>query len=654
MKRLLRSLVFLLVLVCVIHVTRADWTVDGNPVSTAADLQMNPAIISDGGTGAIIAWQDRRDGTSFNIYVQRVDVSGNPLWTVDGVAVCLEANDQTDPRIVSDGAGGAIVTWEDARTSTNFDIYAQRVDASGVPQWTTDGVELCVADFNQHNPTIAPDGVNGAIVVWQDHRNGTPDIYAQRVDDSGNVLWDIDGVALCTATRHQLTPVAIEDGLGGAIAVWVDRRAGLGDIYAQRVDMDGTMLWTANGVALCTEPADQAVPVLTAAGDNGAVVAWADQRSGDWDIYVNHLDSDGNVLPTIDGIAVCTATGDQNNPVIASVGFPPPPLFAAVFPPKIVAWEDTRSGNSDIYASSIGEDGSLNGTWAVNGNALCTAPLNQVKPTITHDLLSGAVVAWQDHRPNFHVDVYAQRVDAYGSQQWESDGVRVCGASGDQYDPVVVFADAGAAIVVWEDLRSGTYDVYAQRALGPPNAVAIVSFDAVTSDDGVALRAAFRSGLDVQGVNVYRGGARGSLTRIANVADAENESFEYTDRDVTPGRTYRYQIGVVDADGEFFSPAATVSVAELEAALEQNRPNPFNPSTTIRFVLPERGHVSLVIYDSSGRKVRSLLDEMGGDGAHEVTWDGRDDRGGAQSSGVYFYRLQTGKHIESRKMVLLK
>ena len=262
MKDLLRAIVLTLVGILVAGSARADWTVDGNPISTAEDLQMNPVIISDGGTGAIIAWQDRRNGADFDVYVQRVDASGNALWTPDGVAVCVQGGDQSDPRLVSDGAGGAIIVWEDARTTTNFDIYVQRVDADGNPQWTTDGVALCALDLNQHNPTIVTDDAGGAIVVWQDHRAGAPDIFAQRVDADGNPLWTPDGIEICTAARAQQTPLAVADGAGGAIACWVDKRAGLGDIYAQRMNADSTLVWTPNGVALCADPEDQAVPVI--------------------------------------------------------------------------------------------------------------------------------------------------------------------------------------------------------------------------------------------------------------------------------------------------------------------------------------------------------------------------------------------------------
>jgi len=83
----------------------------------------------------------------------------------------------------------------------------------------------------------------------------------------------------------------------------------------------------------------------------------------------------------------------------------------------------------------------------------------------------------------------------------------------------------------------------------------------------------------------------------------------------------------------------------------QNFPNPFNMSTVIRLSLPRRSYVSLVIYSSSGRKVRTLLDGVLGAGIYEVRWDGTDDDGWQVASGVYFYRLEAGVY---RKMTLVR
>ena len=141
------SLFAALLLATVAQRTQAAWPHDPNNgnvgLCTSAGDQAYPTIVSDGAGGAIVTWQDFRGGNS-DIYVQRVNVAGTPQWTVNGVALCTATGNQFGPAIASDGAGGAIVTWQDFRGG-NYDICAQRVTAAGAPQWTANGVALCTA-----------------------------------------------------------------------------------------------------------------------------------------------------------------------------------------------------------------------------------------------------------------------------------------------------------------------------------------------------------------------------------------------------------------------------------------------------------------------------------------------------------------------------
>ncbi len=203
MRRKMKSLVSLLACCFLIMVigfssAYAVWITDGVAIAPVLDpLPTQPQITSDGSGGSIITWQDYRGG-SYDIYAQRVDASGVVQWMANGVAVC-RAGYEMNPQIVSDGSGGAIITWQDYRAGS-YDIYAQRVNASGVVQWMTDGIAVCTAGYDQTYPQIVSDGSGGAIVTWWDYRGGsTWDIYAQRVNASGVVQWMTDGIAVCTA-----------------------------------------------------------------------------------------------------------------------------------------------------------------------------------------------------------------------------------------------------------------------------------------------------------------------------------------------------------------------------------------------------------------------------------------------------------------------
>jgi len=88
--------------------------------------------------------------------------------------------------------------------------------------------------------------------------------------------------------------------------------------------------------------------------------------------------------------------------------------------------------------------------------------------------------------------------------------------------------------------------------------------------------------------------------------------------------------------------------------LGHNYPNPFNPSTTIEYSIPERTHVIINIYNIVGQKITTLVDEVKAAGKYYAVWDSRISGEGAVSSGIYFYRIEAGNHAESHKMVLIK
>ncbi len=97
-----------------------------------------------------------------------------------------------------------------------------------------------------------------------------------------------------------------------------------------------------------------------------------------------------------------------------------------------------------------------------------------------------------------------------------------------------------------------------------------------------------------------------------------------------------------------------VHAGPVQFALGQNFPNPFNPSTTIHFALPENGDTHLTVYDMMGRRIRTLVSGTMPAGAHEVSWDGTDDAGNSVTTGIYLYKLQSGTITETKKMTFIR
>ncbi len=104
----------------------------------------------------------------------------------------------------------------------------------------------------------------------------------------------------------------------------------------------------------------------------------------------------------------------------------------------------------------------------------------------------------------------------------------------------------------------------------------------------------------------------------------------------------------------FITSVRNPSASPTGFVLNQNSPNPFNPSTVISYQLPANSHATLRIFNLLGQEVRTLVNGLQTAGEHEVTWDGKDNGGRAVASGVYLYRLEAGGQVKTRKLMLLK
>src|SRR5687767_12567283 len=146
-------------------------------------------------------------------------------------------------------------------------------------QWVTDGARLTGAAGQQLLPALATDGSGGAYAVWTDSRHGNVDLFAQHPTANGTLApgWPAHGVPVCTLAVAQSTPRIAPDGMGGAIVVWSDARNGNADIFAQRLKPGGTVdpAWPVNGLPVCTATGTQTTPAVASDGLGGAFIVWS-------------------------------------------------------------------------------------------------------------------------------------------------------------------------------------------------------------------------------------------------------------------------------------------------------------------------------------------------------------------------------------------
>ena len=442
------------------------------------------------------------------------DGSAQTLWGDDGKATITEDGDQTNPRVVLPAGGGSLVIWEDYRSATDWDVYATNLDSNGNRAqgfWFETGNAICVADGNQNNARLVADNAGGAIVTWQDDRSGTLDIYAQKIQVTGLVAWASNGIVIAGGASSQSAPGITTDGAGGAYITWVDDGSGDDDVYVAHVSTDGAVSPGLNMTEDVT--LNQNEPSITSDGNGGAVIAWQDFRGGDWDIYAQRIDDQLQAQWGSQGSSV--ASVDKHQSAVA-VGRTTGGEF-------IVAWADGRrynSGLADVYTQRISPDG-IN-LWEANGVQVWAAPNSDYTHhsiSIVPDNLDGTILSFQvdydtwnggrDYVVIQRVDsggvlqwnglacvplspigsynyassvnavsdgtggavvswildgnVYAQKIDIEGDIHWSPNGELICSEGSDQNRVALGPDGAGGAVLAWADMRGSSGDIYVQR-----------------------------------------------------------------------------------------------------------------------------------------------------------------------------------------------
>ena len=210
---------------------------------------------------------------SFNLFAQ---------WTNDPT-VNMAISDTTgtashlSPKSVSDGDGGAIIVW------SHTSIYGQRVNSSGEILWNENGIQVGnIGDpvFISYliNPVIISDDSGGAIIAWAEF-NQKRIIGASRIRPDGTNVWSRRIYYSTTGIRTN--PSICTDGNSGAFISWEDTRNGStnSDIYVQHIDYEGKITWDTNGVAASLAIQNQTLPKVASDGLGGVFVTWADNRN---------------------------------------------------------------------------------------------------------------------------------------------------------------------------------------------------------------------------------------------------------------------------------------------------------------------------------------------------------------------------------------
>lgn len=408
----------------------------GAPVATANGVKLSASsgthnldsdTCKDGSTGSIVVFNDYRSTSRLDLYAQRINSSCSAQWTAGGVAICTAAGgDKTAPVVVADGLGGAIVAWIDARGAATPAVYVQRINSSGAVQWTADGVAVSSDSARTcSNISMASDGSGGCVLAWRAF-GSTRVVRAQKINSSGVAQWTAGGVQILSVGSSSGCDVGgiLYDSGGCYLGV-----TNLADGHVQRLASDGSIAagsWISGGIQLTTASDLYSFnpPRVISDGSGGVIAIWLDVRapggSNIGETYAQRLSSSGAIAWTAGGARVLSGE-----------------LLSAGAQSELVATSDANGGaffslsylfGSDTHIQSGRVDSSGNAVWGVAGVTVISAAGNQSFSQIASDGASGVWIAWTDNS----ADIYAQRVDADGNLRLGASGVAVSAATGNQ------------------------------------------------------------------------------------------------------------------------------------------------------------------------------------------------------------------------------
>lgn len=410
------------------------WPSGGLRIAPTGSVQSWLEMISDGAGGAYLTWLDYRHGTNPEVYATRVTGIGVIAsgWSATGRRVTTTPEAEVAPRLAGDFAGGCFVAWTHALTVSDWDVYATRLNSTGAthPEFAPGIRTVCYANGIQELSSIAPDGAGNLLLSWYDDRfdpNG--DVYVQKMSGTGAVFWVADGVnpgsTALTEVASRVFPIA-GGGLGYVARVWAEDFSHSW-IERVRVAPDG---FTAVGAPL-GPTGSASSPVAIPDGHDGAWVAFTTVTDS---LFVQHLGP--SAAPTFPGAGVHVSTGFElgNVATMALDG------AGGVY----VTWEDQRNGPVNPYATRVSGFGTL--LYPMGGVPIATTGANAFWPAIVNDERGGAVVAWQDGRlntwPTPSYRIFANRLDPYGYVgEYEPRITSVRDVAGDQ---------GGAVKVSWD------------------------------------------------------------------------------------------------------------------------------------------------------------------------------------------------------------
>ena len=725
---------------------------DGILIEDNIESLMSPQPIVNSNGDALVQWIGQSGpiwAADSKIYLQKYDLDGNAQWDNPTVAVgpVVFPMGNWSQGIIADDTGGSFSAWTQFSGNVQ-NAVSQHITGEGAIAWTG-GVDLSTNSSNfRMSPMLSvAEDTQELMAVWRE-ANGSQSqrgIFAQRLDSSGNQLWGSNGVTVVALnSSYDYLDLSMAGFGEELISAYIQQSANMnGDIYANRLDAEGNLVWTDETVTV-TNSGTAKSDMMAGKGPNCLFIAWTENGS----VYAHCLREDGTLGAPDVGSPDCTAddgtdgvelwgecysienttelylsssglTGSiptvignlinleylnlRSNQLTGSI---PPEIgnlinleylnlrsnqLTGSIPPEIgnlinLEYLHLRSNQlTDSIPPEIGNLINLN-TLILGYNQLT----GEIPPEIgnltsldylylstnqlTGELPSEIWILTNLEYLNLRVNQFTgeippeignlnnltmlrlydnQLTGELPSEIWTLTNLEVLTIDGNQLTGTISpeIGELTNLHTLWLSENTFTGSIPSEL-FTLPNLIKLHLFDNQLTGE---IPSEIGNLTNLERLQLHTNQLTGFIPE--SFCDLSNLTWSLEDSSSSVSTLFNNQLCppypscIEDYVGQ--QDCQENSISEQPVPITYNLsspyPNPFNPSTTIQFSLPQSEMVSMKVYDLNGRLIETLLNDFYDMGNHTITWDGS-----SQSSGMYFVRLESGEYIQTRKVVLVQ
>ena len=359
------------------------------------------------------------------------------IWQENGIPIRQGVHIEWQRTLCPGEPGNLIFVWSDTRYGSR-NVFAQKVDSTGALLWGTGGSAVTNLPGRQEDPVAITDGDGGAFIAWVDYRfDEEGDIFIQHIDNQGNRMMDDNGAALARIDGRHLTINMCTDSLGGVFVAWQDKRNFLDDdIYGTHVSSNYEIIAPSGGVSIIQMNGNQGAKSLEYAGNNEATIIWSDTRSGSGnDIYCQKINMNMEKIFAEGGLVVSATSDLETTPRTTYMNNDT----------SFIIWQ-SGTENTDIYYNLL----TSNGLVYTQPLQLCSYNSSKAYPRVKRNQLGEVFIQWIDYRndPTEGSHFY-QRISVGGNISWDQDGIQL-DLGGDDHHARFSAGGNGELFVYWE------------------------------------------------------------------------------------------------------------------------------------------------------------------------------------------------------------